>query len=125
MVIRVLRIQALSVDTDIILKILQSLPLMLILSNSSQNDLDDGGDCIPEEALRQAFVICTDLRSRENPAIFNTASATLRADPGWTHFLTPARQVRRRIAATYALKWTGLARHRERWVTAGTQSLTA
>ena len=49
MVVRVLRIQALSHDMDILLKILQSLPLMLLPSQAAK---DDGG-CIPEEALRR------------------------------------------------------------------------
>ena len=52
-IVRVLRIQSLSLEDDILLRILQTLPLILTATEFE----------VPEDSLRQAVLICSDLGS--------------------------------------------------------------
>ena len=67
-IVRVLRIQSLSHEDDILLRILQTLPLILTATEFE----------VPEDSLRQAVLICSDLGSSSSPIIHSLASATLR-----------------------------------------------
>ena len=67
-IVRVLRIQSLSHEDDILLRILQTLPLILSVTEFQ----------VPEDSLRQALLICAELRSSQSPIIVGIASATLR-----------------------------------------------
>ena len=64
---RVLRIQALSQQQEVLLKALQTLPLI-----TAPKRFD-----VPEDVIKQLFSIAFDLFASEKPIIHHTASATL------------------------------------------------
>jgi hypothetical protein len=66
-IMRVLRIQALSEHQEVLLKALQTMPL---LTTPKRFD-------VPEDVIRQLFTIAFDLVASERPIIHHTASATL------------------------------------------------
>ena len=67
-IVRVLRIQSLSHEDDILLRILQTLPLILTATEFE----------VPEDSLRQAVLICSELGFSGSSIIKSLASATLR-----------------------------------------------
>ena len=66
-IMHVLRIQALSQQQDVLLKSLQTLPLI-----TAPKRFD-----VPEDVIKQIFSIAFDMFASENPIIHHTASATL------------------------------------------------
>ena len=67
-IVRVLRIQSLSHEDAILLRILQTLPLILTATEFE----------VPEDSLRQAVLICSELGGSSSSIIKSLASATLR-----------------------------------------------